>query len=149
MQANQKRSDCMQQLSDSGLALMKIVRTAGGAAPYAHITAEPAQADRSWQKNTVITPLSLSGSAVIPALPLCGPALRPGDRPGEIRPAAEARSMEHAHRADRACLLLRYGPADAGPYVTDASTISKYRGTLSIYGKQTPKEARRFTACLF
>lgn len=82
MQANQKRSDCMQQLSDSGLALMKIVRTAGSAAPYTHITAEPAQAGRSWRKNTVLTPLSLSGSAVIPALLLCGPALRPGDRSG-------------------------------------------------------------------
>lgn len=29
--------------------------------------------------------------------------------------------------------LLRYGPADVGPYVKDDSTITKYYGTLSIY----------------
>lgn len=29
--------------------------------------------------------------------------------------------------------LLRYGPADVGSYVTDASTISKYYGSLSIW----------------
>ena len=58
----------------------------------------------------------------------------------EIRLAAEAHSMEHANRAYQALhdldyFLLRYGPADVGPYVTDASTISKYYGTLSIYDK--------------
>lgn len=29
--------------------------------------------------------------------------------------------------------LLRYGPADVGPYVEDDSTITKYYGTLSVY----------------
>lgn len=29
--------------------------------------------------------------------------------------------------------LLRYGPEDVGPYVRDASTVSKYYGTLSMY----------------
>lgn len=29
--------------------------------------------------------------------------------------------------------LLRYGPEDVGPYVSDASTVSKYYGMLSIY----------------
>ena len=46
--------------------------------------------------------------------------------------------MEHANNAYKALhdldyFLLRYGPADVGPYVTDDSTVSTYYGTLSVY----------------
>lgn len=58
----------------------------------------------------------------------------------EVRLAAEQHSMEHANNEYRALhdldyFLLRYGPADVGPYVTDGSTICKYYGTLSVYTK--------------
>ena len=37
--------------------------------------------------------------------------------------------------------LLRYGPADAGPYMQDTSTISKYYGTLgAFYNAPAPAE---------
>ncbi len=37
--------------------------------------------------------------------------------------------------------LLRYGPADAGPYMQDTSTISKYYGTLgAFYSAPAPAE---------
>lgn len=29
--------------------------------------------------------------------------------------------------------LLRYGPKDVGPYVSDATTVTKYYGMLSVY----------------
>ena len=56
----------------------------------------------------------------------------------EILLARDLRSMEHANNAYKALhdldyFLLRYGPADVGPYVTDDSTVSTYYGTLSVY----------------
>lgn len=58
----------------------------------------------------------------------------------EARLAAEQHSMEHANNEYRALhdldyFLLRYGPKDVGPYVTDDSTISKYYGTLPFYSE--------------
>ncbi len=59
----------------------------------------------------------------------------------ETRLAAEQHSVEHANNEYRALhdldyFLLRYGPTDVGPYVTDDSTITKYYGTLSsLYGR--------------
>lgn len=60
--------------------------------------------------------------------------------------------MEHASNEYKALhdpdhFLLRYGPTDVGPYVTDDPTVSKYYGTLSVYselqeidnGRGTPK----------
>nr|WP_326126303.1 M56 family metallopeptidase [uncultured Oscillibacter sp.] len=56
----------------------------------------------------------------------------------ETRLAKEEHSMEHAVNEYKALhdldyFLLRYGPKDVGPYVTDDSTISKYYGTLPMY----------------
>lgn len=48
----------IQSASDSELALMQIIWSAGGRARYAQIMAELAQSGRPWQKNTVITLLS-------------------------------------------------------------------------------------------
>lgn len=48
----------IQPASDSELALMQIVWSAGGRARYAYIMEELAQSGRPWQKNTVITLLS-------------------------------------------------------------------------------------------
>ena len=48
----------IQSSSDSELALMQIIWSAGGRARYAQIMAELAQSGRPWQKNTVITLLS-------------------------------------------------------------------------------------------
>lgn len=58
----------------------------------------------------------------------------------ETRLAADQHSMEHASNEYKALhdldyFLLRYGPKDAGPYVTDDSTISKYYGTLPFYSE--------------
>lgn len=58
----------------------------------------------------------------------------------EARLAKEQHSMEHADNEYRALhdldyFLLRYGPTDVGPYVIDDSTVTKYYGTLSIYGE--------------
>ena len=48
----------IQPASDSELALMQIIWSAGGRAQYAQIMEELAQSGRLWQKNTVITLLS-------------------------------------------------------------------------------------------
>ncbi|MCI9514250.1 MAG: BlaI/MecI/CopY family transcriptional regulator [Oscillospiraceae bacterium] len=48
----------IQPASDSELALMRIIWSAGGQAQYAYIMEELAQSGRPWQKNTVITLLS-------------------------------------------------------------------------------------------
>ena len=48
----------IQPESDSELALMQIIWSAGGRAQYAQIMEELAQSGRLWQKNTVITLLS-------------------------------------------------------------------------------------------
>jgi predicted transcriptional regulator len=48
----------IQPASDSELALMQIIWSAGGRAQYAQIVEELAQSGRLWQKNTVITLLS-------------------------------------------------------------------------------------------
>lgn len=48
----------IQPASDSELALMQIIWSAGGWAQYAQIMEELAQSGRLWQKNTVITLLS-------------------------------------------------------------------------------------------
>ena len=53
----------------------------------------------------------------------------------EIQLAAETREVEHVQNAymllhDMDYFLLRYGPEDVGPYVTDKSTISQYYGAL-------------------
>ena len=48
----------IQSASDSELALMQIIWSAGGRARYAQIMAELAQSGRPWQKKTVITLLS-------------------------------------------------------------------------------------------
>lgn len=48
----------VQPVSDSELALMRIVWAAGGRARYAGIMEELARSGRTWQKNTVITLLS-------------------------------------------------------------------------------------------
>ena len=59
----------------------------------------------------------------------------------EIKLAAETREVEHVRNAymllhDMDYFLLRYGPEDVGPYVTDKSTISKYYGALSLYSAE-------------
>ena len=59
----------------------------------------------------------------------------------EIKLAAETREVEHVQNAymllhDMDYFLLRYGPEDVGPYVTDKSTISKYYGALSLYSAE-------------
>ncbi len=56
----------------------------------------------------------------------------------ETEQAKETHIVEHVNHLykklhDLDYFLLRYGPADVGPYVKDDSTISKYYGTLSIY----------------
>ena len=48
----------IQPASDSELALMQIIWSAGGRAQYAQIVEELAQSGHLWQKNTVITLLS-------------------------------------------------------------------------------------------
>ena len=48
----------IQPASDSELALMRIIWSAGGQAQYAYIMEELAKSGRPWQKNTVITLLS-------------------------------------------------------------------------------------------
>lgn len=53
--------------------------------------------------------------------------------------AKDTHDVEHVFNLYRTLhdmdyFLLRYGPGDVGPYVRDASTVSKYYGTLSMYG---------------
>lgn len=57
----------------------------------------------------------------------------------EAQAAVDEHVMEHANNEYKALhdmdyFLLRYSPTDVGPYVKDDSTITKYYGTLSIYG---------------
>ena len=59
----------------------------------------------------------------------------------ETEQAKETHIVEHVNHLykklhDLDYFLLRYGPADVGPYVKDDSIISKYYGTLSIYTTQ-------------
>ena len=57
------------------------------------------------------------------------------DLADQVRQAKETHSMEIANEIykklhDLDYFLLRYGPSDLGPYVTDSSTITTYYGTL-------------------
>lgn len=52
--------------------------------------------------------------------------------------ARDTHEMEHVNNVykklhDLDYFLLRYGPADVGPYMQDTSTISKYYGTLGAF----------------
>lgn len=56
----------------------------------------------------------------------------------ETRLAADTHEMEHANNVykllhDMDYFLLRYGPEDVGKYTDDASVVSQYYGTLSVY----------------
>lgn len=56
----------------------------------------------------------------------------------QTRLAKETHDMEHANNLYKALhdmdyFLLRYGPKDVGPYVSDTSTVTKYYGMLSVY----------------
>ena len=51
---------------------------------------------------------------------------------GEIEHVQNAYMLLH----DMDYFLLRYGPEDVGPYVTDRSTISKFYGALSLYDQE-------------
>lgn len=60
--------------------------------------------------------------------------------------ARDTHEMEHVNNVykklhDLDYFLLRYGPADVGPYMQDTSTISKYYGTLgAFYSALAPAE---------
>lgn len=56
----------------------------------------------------------------------------------QTRLAKETHDVDHANNLYKALhdmdyFLLRYGPKDVGPYVSDASTVTKYYGMLSVY----------------
>lgn len=61
--------------------------------------------------------------------------------------ARDTHVMEHVNNIykklhDLDYFLLRYGPADVGPYVKDNSTVTKYYGTLgAFYGAPAPTES--------